>query len=84
MFMKLSPKEDFQEWLTNNFDVIKDSISDECREWSDKHDIQKCKPFDKQKELDIVDVDNLADNIAKALETGLLNVISTYKDIEDD
>ncbi|NKC67198.1 hypothetical protein [Vagococcus fluvialis] len=78
--MKLSPKEDFQEWLTDNFDVIKESISDECRKWSEKHNIQKCKPFEKQDELDIVDVDNLADNIAESLETGLMNVIKTYEE----
>ena len=78
--MKLSPKEDLQEWLSDNFGVIEGSISEECIKWSEKHNIQKCKPFEKQDELDVVDIENLADSIAETLKTGLMNVIKTYKE----
>lgn len=76
--------EDLKEWLIDNFDEVKESIQKECSKWSEKHNIQKCKPFEKQEELDIVDVDNLADNIAESLKTGLINVINTYEERCED
>lgn len=76
--------EDLQEWLVDNFDEVKDSIQNECRKWSEKHNIQKCKPFERQDEIDVVDIESLGDDIAEALETGLINVIKTYEETCDD
>ena len=67
----LSPKEDFRDWLIDNWFHIEDILGFSILTYLQNND------FDKN---DIVDRYNLAEFISKRLKEGLLNVIDTYKD----
>ena len=67
----LSPKEDFRDWLVDNWFHIEDTLGFSILTYLQNND------FDKS---DIVDRDNLAEFISERLKEGLLNVIDTYED----
>ena len=67
----LSPKEDFRDWLVDNWFHIEDTLGFSILTYLQNND------FDKN---DIVDRDNLAEFISERLKEGLLNVIDTYED----
>ena len=67
----LPPKEDFRDWLVDNWFHIEDTLGFSILTYLQNND------FDKS---DIVDRDNLAEFLSERLKEGLLNVIDTYED----
>ena len=68
-----SPKEDLIEWITDNWDFVEDDIRLSVSTVLDNHTFNKD---------DSVDRDTLVDFVSEKIKTGILNVVSTYEEVE--
>lgn len=71
--MMLSPKEDFKDWIVDNWFHVEDSLGFSISTYLQDND------FDK---TDVVDRGDLTEFISERLKERLLNVIDTYEDFK--
>ena len=71
----LSPKEDFRDWLIDNWFHVDDTLNFSISTYLQNNE------FDK---TDIVDRDDLTEFISDRLKEGLLNVIETYEETQNE
>lgn len=71
----LSPKEDFRDWLINNWFHVEDTLNFSISTYLQNNE------FDK---TDIVDIDDLTEFISGRLKEGLLNVIEIYEETQNE
>ena len=72
----LTPKEDFRNWIVDNWEVVEDEIAKSI----DKVANEYSENGENFLIYDSVDSDNLLDEISNNLKQGLLNVIDTYEE----
>lgn len=75
---KISPKEDFRDWIVDNWEAVEDEISKAINNIAKEFSVNG-ENFNIE---DSVDSDNLLEEISRNIKQGLLNVINTYKEDE--
>lgn len=76
---KISPKEDFRDWIVDNWEIVEDEIAKSIDATAEEYSVNG-ENFNIE---DSVDSDNLLEEISKNIKQGLLNVIDTYKESEN-
>lgn len=72
---KISPKEDFRDWIVDNWEIVEDEIAKSIDATAEEYSANG-ENFNIK---DSVDSDNLLEEISRNIKQGLLNVIDTYK-----
>ena len=72
----LTPKEDFRNWIVDNWEVVEDEIAKSI----DKVANEYSENGENFLIDDSVDSDNLMQEISNNIKQGLLNVIDTYEE----
>lgn len=76
---KISPKEDFRDWIVDNWEAVEDEIAKTINNIAKEYSVNG-ENFNIE---DSVDSDNLLEEISRNIKQGLLNVIDTYKESEN-
>lgn len=76
---KISPKEDFRDWIVDNWEAVEDEIAKSIDATAEEYSVNR-ENFNIE---DSVDSDNLLEEISRNIKQGLLNVIDTYKESEN-
>ena len=76
---KISPKEDFRDWIVDNWEAVEDEIAKAINNIAKEYSVNG-ENFNIE---DSVDSDNLLEEISRNIKQGLLNVIDTYKESEN-
>lgn len=76
---KISPKEDFRDWIVDNWEAVEDEIAKAINNIAKEYSVNG-ENFNIE---DSADSDNLLEEISRNIKQGLLNVIDTYKESEN-
>lgn len=76
---KISPKEDFRDWIVDNWEAVEDEIAKSIDATAEEYSVNG----EKFNIKDSVDSDNLLEEISRNIKQGLLNAIDTYKESEN-
>lgn len=80
---KISPKEDFRDWIVDNWEANWEAVEDEIAKSIDATAEEYSVNGENFNIEDSVDSDNLLEEISRNIKQGLLNAIDTYKESEN-